>query len=105
MRVTRLPAQSSTVTGTELPSSLKMRIMPTFRPTRPRLIFFPFFLLVTPHCCIGVPAAIGRRLLCEPGRDSTPPRALLDLHVHARGQVELGERVHRLVRRIDDVDQ
>src|SRR5690606_544196 len=36
--VTRLPDTSSTVTGMESPSPVKMRIMPTLRPTRPRLI-------------------------------------------------------------------
>jgi hypothetical protein len=36
--VTRLFDTSSTVTGMESPSLVKMRIMPTLRPTRPRLI-------------------------------------------------------------------
>jgi hypothetical protein len=37
---TRLFDTSSTVTGMESPSSVKMRVMPTLRPTRPRLILF-----------------------------------------------------------------
>ena len=37
--VMRLPATSSTVTGIALPSSAKTRVMPTVRPTNPRLIF------------------------------------------------------------------
>src|SRR5882672_630796 len=34
--VTRLLPTSSTVTGTDSPSSLKMRVMPTLRPSKPR---------------------------------------------------------------------
>jgi len=34
----RLSDTSSTVTGSVLPSSVKMRVMPTLRPTNPMLI-------------------------------------------------------------------
>jgi hypothetical protein len=30
------------VTGSESPSSVKMRVMPTFRPTSPKVMFLPF---------------------------------------------------------------
>jgi hypothetical protein len=40
--VTRLFDTSTTVTGTESPSSVNTRVMPTLRPTSPKLIFVPF---------------------------------------------------------------
>jgi hypothetical protein len=50
--VTRLLDTSSTVTGMEAPSSAKMRVMPTLRPTRPRLILFslPWLRLTRTDC-------------------------------------------------------
>src|SRR5258707_1174902 len=58
-------------TGTAVPSSLKTRVMPSFRPINPLVIGSPD----------------------------------LDLDIHPRGQVELGQRVHRLGPRVVDVHQ
>src|ERR1041385_642048 len=58
-------------TGTAVPSSLKTRVMPSFRPMSPLVIGSPD----------------------------------LDLDIHPGGQVELGQRVHRLGPRVVDVHQ
>ena len=50
LNVTRLFDTSSTVTGTDTPSSVKMRVMPILRPTMPSLSLIVF----------STPAAIGR---------------------------------------------
>src|SRR5688500_19659171 len=96
-----------------------MRIMPTLRPTRPRLIFLSF--RVVPWWC-------GRQSLPRsnksadnnwpalhlvhpgPGGTGAVNRQLynnleLDLHVHSCGQIELHERVDGLVGGLDDVHQ
>src|SRR6476619_2242996 len=65
----------STVTGTCSPASVNTRVIPTFCAT-------------------------------TPVRISNPTPALqLDLDVDAGGEVELHQRVHRLWRRIDDVEE
>src|SRR5205085_12355879 len=72
----QLPSRS-TVTGTCSPASLNTRVIPTFCAITPERIFV-------------VPKS----------------QALeLDLDVDAGGEIELHERVHRLRRRIDDVEQ
>src|SRR5205085_4143235 len=72
----QLPSRS-TVTGTCSPASLNTRVIPTFCAITPERIFV-------------VPKS----------------QALeLDLDVDAGGEVELHQRVHRLRRRIDDVEE
>src|SRR5262245_46450269 len=93
----RLSETSSTVTGSMLPSSVKMRVMPTLRPTNPIVIPNLYFLV---PACAGMPAAIGRpftyyfALLLD-----------LDFDVYAGRKVQLHQRIDRLVGRIDDVHQ
>src|SRR5690606_14398483 len=72
---TRLPPTSSTVTGTTPPSA-NTRVMPIFLPISPSAI------------------------VVEP---DIPALTQLDFDVHAGRQVELHERVHGLVGRLDDV--
>src|SRR5215470_3386451 len=72
-------ASRSTVTGTCSPPSVKTRVIPTFCAITPERMFaVPIFLV---------------------------PRSELDLDVDAGGEVELHQRVHRLRRRIDDIEQ
>src|SRR5688572_21281528 len=92
----RLSETSSTVTGSVPPSSVKMRVMPTLRPTSPMVITSSFGLI---PACAGTPASIGRHF----SRASVLLH--LDLDVDARGQIELHQRVYRLVGGIDDVHQ
>src|ERR1700676_1928928 len=70
-------AKRSTVAGTCSPASVKTRIIPTF-------------CAITPERIVDGPSAAGSEL---------------DLDVHAGGKIELHQRVHRLRRRIDDVEQ
>src|SRR4030095_12410175 len=101
----RLSETSSTVTGSVTPSSVKMRVMPTLRPTKPIVMRSSF------RWPPGFPG--GRRLqLASTGlipRTSTsaPPCSLLtlDLHVDASRQIQLHKSVDGLVRRVDDVHQ
>src|SRR3954466_14282060 len=69
-----------TVTGTCSPASLKTRVMPTFWVTRPQ------------------------RMVCSSSLIPVRSGAELDFDVHAGGEVELHQRVHRLRRRIDDIE-
>src|SRR5215510_9105215 len=71
-------ARRSTVTGTCSPPSVKTRVIPTFCAMTPERI--GFFLLV-------------------------PPVSELDLDVDAGGEIELHQRIHRLRRRVDDIEQ
>src|SRR5712691_5520741 len=70
-------ARRSTVTGTCSPPSVKTRVIPTFCAITPERMFVS---------CLS--------------RGSE-----LDLDVDAGGEIELHQRVHRLRRRIDDVEQ
>src|SRR5882672_2277549 len=70
-------ARRSTVTGTCSPPSVKTRVI-------------PIFCAITPERMCGCPYL---------------PRSELDLDVDAGGKIELHQRVHRLRRRIDDVEQ
>src|SRR3546814_13569277 len=65
------------VTGTDLPSSVKKRLMPALRPTMPSEYFFAVMV-----------SASGQ----------------LDLDVDARRELELHQRVHGLVVGVDDVE-
>src|SRR5215468_7646402 len=73
-------ARRSTVTGTCSPPSVKTRVIPTFCAITPERMFVVLIFLV-------------------------PPGSELDLDVDASGEIELHQRVHRLRRRIDDVEQ
>src|ERR1700732_404860 len=71
----QLPRRS-TVTGTCSPASVKRRVIPTFCASTPeRMCLFP------------------------------DPALELDLDVDAGGKVELHQRIDRLRRRIDDIEQ
>src|SRR3954466_2029002 len=99
----RLSETSSTVTGWVLPSSVKMRVMPTLRPTSPIAISSSSDLI---PAWAGTPASIGQhfsRTACC----STVQRSLLhlDFDVDASRQIQLHKCVHGLVRRVDDVHQ
>src|SRR4051812_14042909 len=70
---------SMTVTGTSLPPSSQTWVMPSLRPSTARVVpLNPVVIAVASE---------------------------LDLDVHVRRQVEPHERVDRLRRRVDDVDQ
>src|SRR5882672_753969 len=75
--VTRLSDTSSTVTGSESPSSVKTRVMPTLRPTNPNVMFLP---------SIQGPDSIVRQ----------PWFSKLDFDVHPGRQIELHQRIDRL---------
>src|SRR6266853_864158 len=65
--------------------------MPTLRPTNPKVIFLPFFQ----RC----------RLLWVGGQIVLPLLLQLDLYIDSGGQIELHQRVHRLVGGVDDVHE
>src|ERR1700730_4069823 len=73
-------ARRSTVTGTCSPPSVKTRLIPTFCAITPERMLVILVFLV-------------------------PPGSELDLDVDAGGEIELHQRVHRLRRRIDDIEQ
>src|SRR5262245_32181129 len=73
-------ASRSTVTGTCSPASVKTRVI-------------PIFCAITPE-----------RIVCRPV-SLVPLRSELDLDVYAGGKIELHQGVHRLRRRIDDIEQ
>src|SRR5690606_16358435 len=75
--VMRLGVASISVTGTDLPSSVKMRLMPALRPTMPNEYFFAVMI-----------RASGQ----------------FDLDVDAGRELELHQRVHGLVVGVDDVE-
>src|SRR5256885_7203248 len=75
MRVTTHGPAWTTVTGTIRPWSSKTWVMPSFSPSTPFLFLF----------------------ISQPSE--------LDLDVDARGKIEPHQRVDRLRRRVDDVDQ
>src|SRR6185436_18654801 len=92
----RLSDTSSTVTGCVAPSSVKMRVMPTLRPTNPIVIPSSF--------CLESPPGRGRGL--QLARKSLKRKLLnLDLDVDSGGEIELHQCVHGLVRRINNVHQ
>src|SRR5262249_17905497 len=72
-------ARRSTVTGTCSPPSVKTRVIPTF--------------------CAITPERICRAL------KASRVGSKLDLDVDPSGEIELHQRVHRLRRRIDDVEE
>src|SRR3979411_1353794 len=86
------PPSFNTVTGTCSPASVKTRVMPTFCAITPERMFR--FLLSCPPG--GLRPAYRRG-----------PETALDVYpdVAPRRQVELHQRVHRLRRRVDDVEK
>src|SRR5690606_31235287 len=100
----RLFDTSSTVTGMVEPSSANTRVMPTLRPTRPRLIFF--------SKCPGYdwPGGLVKTTTTNTTNghpDGAPGNSLLqlDFDVHASRQIQLHQGINGLVGRIDDVHQ
>src|SRR6185295_13423278 len=91
----RLSETSTTVTGSVTPSSVKMRVMPTLRPTNPMLITSSSLLIdLRSSAGAGCNWPALHLVLLD-----------LDLHVDSGGKIELHERIDRLVRRVDDVHQ
>src|SRR6185312_2812458 len=98
---TGLGGASITVTGICCPCSLKIWVMPSFLPMMPIMLDSE---------------RVGRltwdvERSCQPYASSCIQRPTsnvqlfhLDLHVDARRQIQLGQRVHRLGARIEDVD-
>src|SRR5919106_1197834 len=91
MRVTVFGVASMTLTGTTLPSSSKMRIIPSFLPINP------------------AGTGGGSFLMAERPRDA-PSRRIrgrshLDLDIDAGRQRQPHQRIDRLRRRVDDVDE
>src|SRR5437764_9574691 len=86
----------STVTGRTSPLSSNSCVMPIFFPIMP-LTAIIFSRLIMPavrgHCRLS----LLRRFMRLVER--------LDLHIHAGRQIELHERVYRLLRRLQDIDQ
>src|SRR5918911_2240824 len=72
-----------TVTGTCSPASVKTRVIPTFCAMTPER------MCVSSEACSKSPSLKGSEL---------------DLHVHARGEVELHQRVHGLRGGVHDVE-
>src|SRR5581483_2464468 len=75
----------STVTGTTWPSGRNTCVIPIFLPKIPGLI-------------------------SDSGRDMPRPYLFaaskcLDLHVHARRQIQLHQRIHRILRRLENIEQ
>src|SRR6478736_1729289 len=70
-------ARRSTVTGTCSPASVKTRVI-------------PIFCAITPERMLIFPISSGSEL---------------DLDVDTGGKIELHQRIHRLRRRIDDIEQ
>src|SRR5688572_24683358 len=73
----RFGVASIRVTGTDLPSSVKKRLMPALRPTMPNEYFFAVMVVASGQ---------------------------LDLDVNASREFELHQRVHGLVVGVDDVE-
>ena len=113
---------SRTVAGATVPSSRNSCVMPTFLP------MIPFTILFRPQA--SGPGPVRRRHGSRrpqfitfyaldlampvapapcPGRGRKPLLVILaerlDLDVHTRGQIQLHQRIHRLRRRLEDVDQ
>src|SRR6185437_2061207 len=91
--ITQGPA-CNTVAGRTSPFESNNCVMPTFLPRIPATfaMSFPFLPAWLFSYWLGVgrrPKTTGQRLLVF-----FPER--LDLHIHARGQIELHQRVHRL---------
>src|SRR5436309_12159382 len=100
-----------TVAGWTVPSGSKTCVMPTFLPMIP--VTIPFSVLGSQFSVLGSPFGLQRRTENEERRTQNgEPRTLfmffserLDLHVDARRQIELHQRVDGLRRRLEDVDQ
>src|SRR5262249_5947276 len=91
-----------TVAGVTLPSGANTWVIPTFRPMIP--------LTIATSC--QLPISNSQLPGCSAWELGTGSRELLvlfaerlDLHIHARRQIELHQRVDRLRRRLEDLDQ
>src|SRR6185295_1278212 len=93
-----------TVTGVTEPSAAKICVMPIFLPMIP-LIIVNFRLPIAD--CLSqahrLPIPIGN-WQSEIGNALLPAKGL-NLNVHARGQIQLHQRINRLRRRIENVHQ
>src|SRR5687767_14373518 len=91
----RLSDTSSTVTGCVPPSSVKIRVMPTFRPTNPIVIPSSFYL----------DPRLGGDAGCNWPANHSKQLLNLDLDVDSGGEIKLHQCVHGLVRGINNVHQ
>src|SRR6266852_5654150 len=87
-------ASRSTVTGTCSPASVKIRVIPTFCAITPERIGFILC------CCSSAPY-----LPVQAGEGRKARVLELDLDIDACRKIELHQRIDRLGRRIDDVEQ
>src|SRR5690242_14959131 len=94
----------SKVTGTAWPSARKTCDIPIFLPRIPGVICQILKFLTQRHkvtekkpefCSLCLCASVSRFSFAE----------RLDLHIHARGQIELHQRVHSLLGRLQNVQQ
>src|SRR6187455_1681947 len=104
-----------TVAGTTVPSVSKTWVMPTFLPMIPvtAIVVSPARRGPTPSSLRTLSALATLEASRRPTSFSLLTSNFLlvflakrlDLDVHARGEVELHQRVDRLRRRLEDVDQ
>src|SRR5882672_340230 len=87
----------STVHGTDVPSSANTCVIPSLIPMMPLTAIDPVLYLSS-----SVSAFTG----ADRGRLLAPvlPPECFDFHVHARRQVQLHQRIHRIRRGIQNVD-
>src|SRR5579864_1237518 len=104
----------STVTGRTSPFESNSCVMPTFLPRMPAT--FVAISLSVPSMAHRSRWLLAGELSCSCGNGRIRPfrasaRLLvlfserLNLHIHASGQIELHQRVHRLLRRLENVEQ
>src|SRR5438270_4270784 len=90
----------STVAGRTSPFESKSCVMPTFFPKIPATFGISFSSQLGSRYWLGFPcsAETAALLMCFLAEG-------LDFHVHARGQIQLHQRVHRLRRRLENIEQ
>src|SRR6185295_10384206 len=88
----------STVTGTTWPSARNTCVIPIFLPKIPGLIAYSVGQAI-------LPPVISDRRRQDRLRHSFPASKCLNLHIHARRQIQLHQRVHRVLRRLENIQQ
>ena len=77
--VWRMKDDSNNVTGIETPSSVKIRVIPAFRPTTPIVITKPQLL--------------------------SSQSIQFNLYIYASGKIQFHERINRFVSRVNDIHE
>src|SRR5215212_1223504 len=93
---------STTVQPTTVPSLSNIWTMPSFFPKRPSTAMISAPASSAEYC---VPSSECAGLLVTQHSAPSTQHLKLDLDIHARRQLQPHERVHRLARRLQDVDQ